>query len=66
MRLLTFESAWEKQQLNYLRATDIEVGMLFKFGARAEFERYLFDNDKKIRVNPCASVEKKLPEREMP
>lgn len=47
------DSACEKQLLNYLRATNIEVGILFNFGARAEFKRYLFDNDKK---NPCKSV----------
>jgi len=47
------DSACEKQLLNYLRATNIEVGMLFNFGARAEFKRYLFDSEKK---NPCKSV----------
>jgi len=47
------DSSSEKQLLNYLRATNIEVGMLFNFGARAEFKRYLFDNEKK---NPCKSV----------
>ena len=46
------EPAWEKQVLNYLRATEIEVGMLFNFGPRAEFKRYVFENEKKIRVNP--------------
>lgn len=49
----SLDSACEKQLLNYLRATNIEVGMLFNFGAKAEFKRYLFDNDKK---NPCKSV----------
>lgn len=47
------DSAWEKQLLNYLRATEIEVGMLFNFGPKAEFRRYLFDNEKK---NPRKSV----------
>jgi GxxExxY protein len=59
------DSSWEKQLLNYLRATDMEVGMLLNFGPRAEFKRYLFDNDRKIRANPCESVEKKF-ERKLP
>jgi len=46
------EPAWEKQVLNYLRATEIEVGILFNFGPRAEFKRYVFENENKIRVNP--------------
>ena len=41
------DSAWEKQLLNYLRATQIEVGILFNFGPKAEFKRYIFDNSKK-------------------
>lgn len=63
------DTAWEKQLLNYLRATDLEVGILFNCGPRAEFKRYLFDNDKKIRVHPCESAEQKLDqklERELP
>ena len=39
--------------LNYLRATEIEVGMLFNFGAKAEFKRYIFENNKK---NPRKSA----------
>jgi GxxExxY protein len=47
----------EAQLLNYLRATDIEVGMLLNFGLRAEFKRMLYDNPRKsIRENPCLSV----------
>jgi len=51
---------WEKQLLNYLRATEIEVGLLFNFGPEAQFRRYIFENDrKKIRENLCASAEGK-------
>jgi len=53
--------AWEKQLLNYLRATDIEVGLLFNFGPNAQFKRYVFENDRKNPRNPRASAEKKLP-----
>ncbi len=41
------------QLLNYLRATDKEVGLLFNFGKKAEFKRLIFTNDrKKIHKNP--------------
>jgi GxxExxY protein len=55
------EPAWEKQLLNYLRATDVEVGLLFNFGPNAQFRRYVFENLKKNPRNPRESVEKKLP-----
>ena len=56
------EPGWEKQLLNYLRATEIEVGLLFNFGPNARFRRYVFDNTKKAPRNPCESAKKKLPE----
>ena len=53
------ESAHEAQLLHYLKATDVEVGLLLNFGMRPQFRRLLFDNDrKKIRENPCESVAK--------
>lgn len=55
------EPGWEKQLLNYLRATDIEVGLLFNFGPNAQFRRYAFENDRKNPRNPRKSAEKKLP-----
>ena len=55
----TLEPAHEAQLLHYLRATEIEVGLLLNFGARPQFRRLLFDNErKKIRENPCKSVAK--------
>jgi len=56
------DSAWEKQLLNYLRATDIEVGLLFNFGPSAQFRRYVFENDRKNPRPLRDSAEKKLPE----
>lgn len=54
------DPGWEKQLLNYLRATEIEVGLLFNFGPEAQFRRYIFENDrKKIRGNRRSSEEKK-------
>lgn len=53
------ESAHEAQLLHYLRATEIEVGILLNFGLRPQFRRLLFDNErKKIRENPRESVAK--------
>ena len=53
----SMDKAHEAQLLHYLRATDIEVGLLFNFGVRPQFRRLLFDNErKKIRANPCESV----------
>jgi GxxExxY protein len=55
------EPGWEKQPLNYLRATEIEVGLLFNFGPNAQFRRYVFENEKKNQRSPRASAEEKLP-----
>ncbi len=44
------------QLLNYLRATNIEVGLLLNFGLRPEFKRLIFDNPRKqLRGNPILS-----------
>ena len=53
------EPSWEKQLLNYLRATDVEVGLLFNFGPNAQFRRYVFENAKKNPRNPRESAEMK-------
>ncbi len=39
--------AHEAQLLNYLRATDIEVGILLNFGPQPTFKRMIFTNDRK-------------------
>lgn len=38
----------EAQLLNYLRATEYEVGLLLNFGRRAEFKRKIFMNSRKL------------------
>lgn len=38
----------ELQLINYLKATELEVGILFNFGKKPEFKRKFFTNDKKI------------------
>ena len=35
------------QLMNYLKATEIEVGLLLNFGPKAEFKRVVFGNDRK-------------------
>ena len=53
----TLDSSHEAQLLNYLRATDIEVGLLLNFGFKPEFKRLVFDNPRKAsRGNPRLSV----------
>jgi GxxExxY protein len=37
----------EAQLLNYLKATEIEVGLLLNFGIKPQLKRKLFTNDKK-------------------
>jgi GxxExxY protein len=46
----SIDSAHEAQLLNYLRASTIEVGLLFNFGRNPEFKRLVFDNDRKHRA----------------
>jgi len=40
------------QLMNYLKATDIEVGLLLNFGPNAQFKRRLLTNDKKPNLHP--------------
>ncbi len=37
----------ENQLINYLKATNIEVGLLLNFGKKPQLKRKIFDNDKK-------------------
>ena len=51
------DSAHQAQLLNYLRATEIEVGLLLNFGLKPEFKRLIFDNPRKLsRGTPGISV----------
>ena len=41
------DGSHEAQLLNYLRACDLEVGLLLNFGAKPTFQRMLYTNDRK-------------------
>jgi len=45
----TIVQDFENQILNYLRATDFEVGLLLNFGKKPEFKRKIYENNRKIR-----------------
>jgi len=53
----SLDSSHQAQLLNYLRATEIEVGLLLNFGLKPEFKRLIFDNPRKAsRGKPRISV----------
>jgi len=43
----TINPSHEKQLINYLKATDIEVGYLLNFGKKPQFSRKVFSNENK-------------------
>ncbi|HKU77488.1 MAG TPA: GxxExxY protein [Pyrinomonadaceae bacterium] len=43
----TLDSSHKAQLLNYLRATEIEIGLLLNFGVRPEIKRLIYDNPRK-------------------
>lgn len=55
----TLDPAHEAQLINYLKATNIEVGLLLNFGRKPEFKRFVYDNKRKnINDNRRKSVAK--------
>jgi GxxExxY protein len=53
------EQVHESQTLNYLRATDFEVALLFNFGPSAQLKRLVFDNERKAGKVCAASASQK-------
>ncbi len=45
----------EFQLINYLKATETEVGLLLNFGKKPQYKRKIFTNDLK-KINPSKSV----------
>jgi GxxExxY protein len=43
----TINPAHEAQLINYLKATNIEIGFVLNFGKKAEFSRKIYTNDRK-------------------
>jgi GxxExxY protein len=53
------DSSHEAQLLNYLRSTEIEVGLLLNFGSRPQVRRFAFENERKgISVHLRSSAAK--------
>jgi GxxExxY protein len=50
----TLDRSHEAQLLNYLRATDLEVGLLLNFGERPDFKRFAYSNDRKRTLEAAA------------
>ncbi len=46
----TILSEHESQIMNYLKATNIEVGLLLNFGEKAEIKRFAYDNSRKTNI----------------
>ncbi|MFN6962975.1 MAG: GxxExxY protein [Pyrinomonadaceae bacterium] len=44
------------QLMHYLRATEIEVGLLMNFGPKPEFKRRVFENSRKRFAKPANSL----------
>ncbi len=42
----------EAQLLNYLKATELEAGLLLNFGKEPQFKRKLYTNDRKKLIRP--------------
>ena len=49
----TLDGSHEAQLLNYLKATELELGLLLNFGPRPHFRRMILDNNRKsLRQKP--------------
>jgi len=55
---LELHSAWDRQLINYLRATTLEVGLLLHFGLEPKFIRRIFSNHLKPFSRHSASSAK--------
>lgn len=54
----SIDPAHEAQLINYLKATDLKVGLLLNFGRKPQFKRFIFNNKRKDNLNLRRSVAK--------
>lgn len=47
----TLKEEHEFQLINYLKATELEVGLLLNFGKKPSFKRKYFTNDRKLHLD---------------
>jgi GxxExxY protein len=52
----TIDPVHKAQVINYLKASDIEVGLLLNFGDAPQFQRLVFDNARKAERKPPQEV----------
>jgi len=50
------DASHEKQVFNYLKATSIEVGLLFNFGPRPQVRRIILENEYKLQHKAAAAI----------
>jgi GxxExxY protein len=50
------EASHEKQVFNYLKATKLEVGLLFNFGPRPQVRRIILENEYKLQRKAATSA----------
>jgi GxxExxY protein len=48
----TLAEEHEFQLINYLKATNLEVGLLLNFGKKPQIKRKIYTNDRKALTNP--------------
>ena len=52
----TIDPVHKAQVINYLKASDVEVGLLLNFGDTPQFQRLVFDNARKSERKPPQEV----------
>ena len=53
----SLDASHHAQIINYLNATEFEVGLLLNFGPKPEIQRRMLDNDRKKALPLCAKAQ---------